>query len=67
MTAKAISGTLKLPIFTIQLDKLLTKYMGETSSKIRLIFDYIKKYRGVYFFDEFDALGSSRILDNDIE
>jgi SpoVK/Ycf46/Vps4 family AAA+-type ATPase len=66
LTAKAIAGTLKLPVFTIQLDKLITKYMGETSVKLRLIFDYIKKYRGVYFFDEFDALGSSRSLDNDV-
>ena len=66
LTAKAIAGTLRLPIFTIQLDKLITKYMGETSVKLRLIFDHIKKYRGVYFFDEFDAIGSSRSLDNDV-
>jgi len=66
LTAKAIAGTLKLPIFTIQLDKLITKYMGETSTKLRLIFDYIRKHRGVYFFDEFDAIGSSRSLDNDV-
>jgi AAA+ superfamily predicted ATPase len=66
MTASAIAGVLKLPIFKVQLDKLLTKYMGEASSKLRLIFDYIRKVRGVYFFDEFDAIGGSRNISNDV-
>lgn len=66
MTASAIAGELKIPIFKVQLDKLLTKYMGETSAKLRLIFDHIKKIKGVYFFDEFDAIGGSRNLTNDV-
>jgi SpoVK/Ycf46/Vps4 family AAA+-type ATPase len=40
--------------------------MGEAASKLRLIFDHIKKIRGVYFFDEFDAIGSRRDLSNDV-
>jgi len=66
MTAKAIAGELQVPVFTVQLDRLLTKYMGEASSKLRLIFEQIKRIKGVYFFDEFDAVGSSRDLGNDI-
>lgn len=66
MTASALAGQLNLPLFTIQLDGLITKYMGDTSAKLRLIFDHIKKIRGVYFFDEFDAIGSSRNLSNDV-
>lgn len=66
MTASALAGELDLPIFTVQLDGLITKYMGETSSKLRLIFDQIKRVRGVYFFDEFDAIGGSRNLGNDV-
>ncbi len=66
MTASALSGQLNLPLFVIQLDGLITKYMGETSSKLRLIFDHIRKIRGVYFFDEFDAIGGSRSLNNDV-
>jgi SpoVK/Ycf46/Vps4 family AAA+-type ATPase len=66
MTASALAGELDLPIFTVQLDGLITKYMGETSSKLRLIFDHIKRVRGVYFFDEFDAIGGSRNLGNDV-
>lgn len=66
MTASALAGQLNLPLFTIQLDGLITKYMGEAASKLRLIFEHIKKIRGVYFFDEFDAIGSSRSLTNDV-
>ena len=40
--------------------------MGETSAKLRLIFDTIPQRRGVYFFDEFDAIGGERSLDNDV-
>lgn len=66
MTASALAGQLNLPLFTIQLDALITKYMGEAAAKLRLIFEHIKKIRGVYFFDEFDAIGSSRGLTNDV-
>lgn len=66
MTASALAGQLGLPLFVIQLDGLITKYMGEASAKLRLIFDHIKKIRGVYFFDEFDAIGGSRSLTNDV-
>ena len=40
--------------------------MGETSSKLSQIFDAMSKVRGVYLFDEFDALGGERGNDNDI-
>lgn len=66
MTASALAGELNLPLFTIQLDGLITKYMGEAAGKLRLIFDHVKKIRGVYFFDEFDAIGARRDLTNDV-
>jgi SpoVK/Ycf46/Vps4 family AAA+-type ATPase len=66
MTAAAVSGELGLPLFTIQLDGLITKYMGETASKLRLVFDAMQETRGVYFFDEFDALGAERGNRNDV-
>ena len=31
---------------------------GETAAKLRQIFDATSRTRGVYFFDEFDAIGS---------
>lgn len=66
MTASAIAGALGLPLFTIQLDGLITKFMGETAAKLRLVFEAIAETRGVYFFDEFDALGSQRGAGNDV-
>jgi SpoVK/Ycf46/Vps4 family AAA+-type ATPase len=66
MTAAALSGELGLPLFTILLDGLITKYMGETAAKLRLVFDAIQSTRGVYLFDEFDAIGGRRTSANDV-
>lgn len=66
LTASILASELNLPLYTILLDKLVTKYMGETSAKLRLIFDTIPQRRGIYFFDEFDAIGGERSLDNDV-
>lgn len=60
MTASALGGELHLPLFTIVLDGLITKFMGETAGKLRLVFDAMQATRGVYFFDEFDAIGARR-------
>ena len=66
MTAAALAGELGIPLFNIQLDGLITKYMGETAAKLRLVFDAIQATRGVYLFDEFDALGGERGSKNDV-
>lgn len=66
MTASIIAAQLSLPFYTILMDKLVTKYMGETSAKLRQIFDLIQRQQGVYLFDEFDAIGAERGLANDV-
>lgn len=66
MTVAALAGELSVPLFTIQLDGLITKYLGETAAKLRLIFDTIQQTRAVYLFDEFDALGSERAAKNEV-
>lgn len=65
-TASVIASELGLPLYTIQMDKVVTKFMGETSAKLRQIFDSISTSTGVYFFDEFDAIGADRSLDNEV-
>jgi SpoVK/Ycf46/Vps4 family AAA+-type ATPase len=60
MTAAVLAHELSLPLLTIRLDSLMSKFMGETASKLRLIFDSAEAQRGVYLFDEFDALGGDR-------
>ncbi len=66
MTASVLANELGLPLNVIQIEKLVTKYMGETSVKLRQVFDCIEEIQGVYLFDEFDAIGSDRSLDNDV-
>lgn len=66
LTASVLAGELSIPLLQVRLDGLITKFMGETASKLRLIFDATSQSRGVYFFDEFDAIGSQRGLANDV-
>jgi SpoVK/Ycf46/Vps4 family AAA+-type ATPase len=66
LTASALAGELHLPLFTIRLDTVITRFMGETAAKLRLIFDQVASTRGVYLFDEFDAIGGRRTADNDV-
>ena len=65
-TASIIASELDLPLYTVQMDKVVTKFMGETSAKLRQIFDSISLSTGVYLFDEFDAIGADRNLDNEV-
>jgi SpoVK/Ycf46/Vps4 family AAA+-type ATPase len=66
LTASIIANELKLPLYTILMDKMVTKYMGETSAKLRQVFDLIEQKQGVYLFDEFDAIGGERSRENDV-
>jgi len=66
MTASALAGELRLPLLTVQFHTLITKFMGETAAKLRLVFDAIKRSRGVYLFDEFDAIGAHRQGGHDV-
>ena len=66
MSAAVLAGELGLPLLVVRLDSLITKYMGETAAKLRLIFDAIAQTRGVYLFDEFDSIGSQRGMGNDV-
>jgi SpoVK/Ycf46/Vps4 family AAA+-type ATPase len=66
LTASAIAGELRLPLFIVRLESLMTRYLGETAAKLRLIFDAVEKSRAVYLFDEFDSIGIARGSENDV-
>jgi SpoVK/Ycf46/Vps4 family AAA+-type ATPase len=66
LTASALAGELGLPLFVVRLDGLITKFMGETAAKLRIVFDTLSQTRGVFLFDEFDSIGSARDLRNDV-
>jgi SpoVK/Ycf46/Vps4 family AAA+-type ATPase len=66
MTASALAGECGLPLMFVQLHSLITKYMGETAAKLHVLFDAMGETRGVYLFDEFDAIGATRESRNDV-
>lgn len=66
MTAAALAHELSLPLMTIRLDGVISRFLGDSASKLRLVFDEVARRRAVYFFDEFDALGSDRGASNDV-
>lgn len=66
MTAHVLAHELRVLLHTIQVDRIVTKFMGETAAKLRQVFDLMYEVPGVYLFDEFDAIGGARTLDNDV-
>lgn len=66
MTAQAIAGELGLAVYIIRLDGLMSKFLGESIAKLRLIFDAMIDHRAVYLFDEFDSIGSHRNQGQDV-
>lgn len=66
MTAQVLASELHQPLHIIQMDRMVTKFMGETSAKLRQIFEKIRDVAGVYLFDEFDAIGGERDMGNDV-
>lgn len=66
MTAQALAGELKLPLVRVRLEVVFSKYLGETASTLTDVFAEAGRLRGVYLFDEFDALGRTRLDDNEV-
>lgn len=65
LTAEAMAGELQLPLVYTKLDAIVSSYLGDTSSNLRKVFDYLYQNKFVVFFDEFDAIGKSRDDDNE--
>ncbi|MGQ0598609.1 AAA family ATPase [Aquabacterium sp.] len=66
LSASVLAAELRLPLFVARFDSLITKYMGESASKLRLVFEALKMTRGVYLFDEFDSIGLQRGSQHDV-
>lgn len=66
LTASVLASELRLPLFVTRFDTLITKFMGESASKLKLLFDSVATTRGVYLFDEFDSLGLQRGSQHDV-
>lgn len=66
MTASALASDLCLPLFVVRLDSLITRYLGESLSKLRVVFETVNRSRAVYLFDEFDSIGYTRDFTGDV-
>jgi len=58
--AEAVAEALGLPFFIVRYDALIGSYLGETNTRLRKLFDYVRTRPSVLFFDEFDAIGKER-------
>lgn len=66
LSARVLASELSIPLFIIRLDGLISRYMGESIAKLRLIFDSMHQFRAIYLFDEFDSIGTTRSQGNDV-
>lgn len=58
--AEGVAEALGLPLFVVRYDALIGSYLGETNTRLRKLFDYVRTQPSILFFDEFDAIGKER-------
>lgn len=58
--AEAIAESLACPLYVVQYDGLVGSFLGETSGRLRQLFDFARTEPAVLFFDEFDTIGKER-------
>lgn len=66
LAASVIAGELGLPLLRVRIETLFSRYLGQTAALLSAVFEEMHRVRGVYLFDEFDALGRQRFANNDI-
>ena len=58
--AESLAYELALPLFVVRYDAIITSYLGDTATRLRRMFDFVRTEPCVLFFDEFDAIGKER-------
>ncbi len=66
LAAAVLAGELGLPLLRVRVETLFSRFLGETAALLTEIFDEMRRVRGIYLFDEFDAIGRQRADVNDI-
>ena len=64
MTAKAIAHHLNKKLIIVNLARIVSSKLGETSKNLEGLFKEVQYESAVLFFDEFDSLGQIRDYDN---
>lgn len=58
--AEALAERLAVPLLTLRYDALMGSFLGETSSRLRRVFDHVRARPLLLFFDEFDTIAKER-------
>jgi AAA+ superfamily predicted ATPase len=58
--AEALATELLSPLFVVRYEAVIGSFLGETSSRLKKLFDFARTHQCVLFFDEFDTLGKER-------
>ena len=58
--AEALATELMAPLFVVRYEAVIGSFLGETSSRLKKLFDFVRTHQCVLFFDEFDTLGKER-------
>jgi SpoVK/Ycf46/Vps4 family AAA+-type ATPase len=58
--AEAIATELLVPLFVVRYEAVIGSFLGETSSRLKRLFDFVRTHQCALFFDEFDTLGKER-------
>lgn len=58
--AESIASELMVPLFVVRYEAVIGSFLGETSSRLKRLFDFVRTHQCVLFFDEFDTLGKER-------
>lgn len=58
--AEAIAEALMVPFLVVRYESIVGTYLGETSIRLKKLFEYASTQRCVLFFDEFETLGKER-------
>ena len=65
VAAEAIARELYLPLALVRFDAVVSSYLGETAANLRKVFDFARSRPMVLLFDEFDAIGKQRTLEDE--
>lgn len=61
VTASALAAELSLPLVTIRIEALISRYTGEAAPKLRVTFDAMARARTVCLFDDLDAIAARQM------
>jgi len=58
--AEALATALMVPLYVVRYEAVVASYLGETSTRLARLFDFVRNRHCVLFFDEFDTVGKER-------